>query len=169
MSEIKCFVFTEVLDSSQLPNILKEALYKERSSYRRSIAASEIKDDFYKKASEITKEKINYFGIDENGDFLEEPLEIDIMTFDSESWRYFFTPKTLDDLNEMINFIDLETVIYSFDPDKDDDSNEIKRQQLENAIGIPLPDEKFMVLKILDSFLLDKMETDDILEERDED
>lgn len=169
MSEIKCFVFTEVLDSSQLPNILKEALYKERSSYRRSIAASEIKDDFYKKASEITKEKINYFGIDENGDFLEEPLEIDIMTFDSESWRYFFTPKTLDDLNEMINFIDLETVIYCFDPDKDGNSNEIKRQQLENAIGIPLPDEKFMILKILDSFLLDKMEMDDILEERDED
>jgi hypothetical protein len=169
MSEIKCFVFTEVLDSSQLPNILKEALYKERSSYRRSIAASEIKNDFYKKASEITKEKINYFGIDENGDFSEEPLEIDIMTFDSESWRYFFSPKSLEELNEMISFIDLETVVSSFNPNLDDDLNEIKRQQLENSIGIPLPEEKFMILKILDSFLLDKMEIDDTLENQDED
>ena len=163
--EIKYFVCSEVLDSSQLPNLLKESLYKEKSSYRRTIIASEIGADFYKDASEITKEKMDYFEVDENGEFLEEVSQIDVVSFDLESWRYFFIPKDLDELGEMIDFIKFDIIISFFDPNKDDELTEIKRVELERSIGIPLHEEKFMVLTILDNFLLDKIKKADILSE----
>lgn len=148
------YCYSEIFDSNGLPRFISDRLTREKCSYRRMfplevLTKSEIKE-IYKIGRDVVQEKQPIIAIDEKGNQIESEMEI--VSYDVELNRYYFEPKTLDELEDFISNLGIEVTLQTYD--QEDEDCEPMEKYLESRIGMPLP-EKCVLVSIQDSHFLE--------------
>ena len=142
------YVCSQILNSSDLPESVKDLLYKERASFRKTVPTAILDKKDLKKCREVTKKMQTIKQIGKDGEVSE--IEVEFSSFDSENWRYYLKPESLEDVEDFLSLLEMEVNFSVFDPENDDDE---EVSWIEEILGMPAPEEKCLVLSIQDAFL----------------
>ena len=159
------YVFSELMDSCNIPSDMKDILEREKSTYRRTVPSQMMSPSDKQKVHEIVTSHRKLHLIDNEGEKRE--VEVELCSYDVKSWRYYFEPKTLKDLETFMEDLGLEIGFQTYDPNNPD--HEGLEAYLEEKMGIPLPEVPIVTMNILDSVLMDNdCECEDCRQSREE-
>lgn len=160
---LRYYIFSELLDSSEIPSDMKENLEREVATYRRAVPTKLLPQINQRKVNEIVTSNKKVMFTNKDGE--QEEGELEISSFDLKSWRYYLEPKTLSDFETFVDELGLEVSCQTFDPQNSDHDG--LEEWLEAKIGLPLPTSKIMVVEVLDFDLLgESCECDECRNER---
>ena len=145
------YVFSELMDSCSIPSDIKDILEREKATYRRTVPSQMLTKNDKQKFNEIVTSSKKLHLIDSEGE--EREVEVEISSYDVKSWRYYFEPKTLKDLEVFMEDLGLEIGFQTYDPNNPE--HEGLEPYLELKMGIPLPEDPIVTMNILDSSLLE--------------
>lgn len=151
----KYFVHSQYLSSCDLPDLVKELLHKERASFRRTVPTVVLEKDDLKDCREVTKKIEKVKQVNENGEVSE--IEIELTSYDVESWRYYLQPKNLGEVEDFLETLGMRVNFSAFDPEDADDEMVL---EVEENLGIPASEEKCIIMNIQDAYLFNQ-ECDD--------
>ncbi len=159
----KYYVASQMLDSSDIFDYVKEICYKERATYRREAPTASLQSGDLEGAQEKTTNTRKLIEIADNGDL--SVVDAEFTKWDTEDWRYYFIPDSLDDLEKTLRKLLLEGGMNCFDPESITDEEEF---WMESKIGLPLPEEKSVIIQLMDAFLTPSIDFEQIEEEAEE-
>lgn len=148
----KWFITSQIFNSSQQLDHVKELAFKEKATYRHSAPSEILTKEDLKNSREVVKNMQKMISVSKDGDM--ELKEVPFTHFDKSSWRFYIQPETLEDLENFVKESGFEAGINVIDPDDWEDDDE--EAWSENQIGMPLPEEPFVILQLVDGFLLDE-------------
>ncbi len=147
----KYYIHSQCLASNELPDVVKELLHKERASYRRTVPTVILEKDDLKNCHEITKHVEKIKQVDKEGNISE--IDIDMTSYDFESWRYYLQPAGLQDIEDFLFDLGMKVSFSFFNPETSDD-DEIG--ELEQNLGMPTPEEQCIILNVHDAYLFNE-------------
>lgn len=150
----KYYIASNLLCSNNIFDHVKEICEKERSSYRCSAPSEVLSKKDLKGSREVVKNMRKIISVSGDGEVGEK--EIEVTSWDRLGWRYFITPETLEDLENFADEIGFEAGINIVNPEEFEDGSS-EEAWVEVNIGIPVPEEPFVILQLNDAFLEDEM------------
>lgn len=148
----KWFITSQIFNSSQQLDHVKELAFKERATYRHSAPSEILTKEDLKNSREVVKDMQKMVSLTKDGDM--EMKEVAFTHWDKNGWRFYIQPETLEDLENFVKETGFEAGINVIDPEEWEDDDE--EAWSENQIGMPLPEEPFVILQLMDSFLMDE-------------
>ncbi len=145
----KYYITSEVFDSSQMPDFIKEMCFKEKATFRRSVPTEVVEAEDLKGAQEKTTKVLKLISLSEEGDV--SFIDTEFTSWDTETWRHYFIPKTLEDLENFLRNVDLEATLTIYDFENLDEDQEA---WAETQIGMPLPEENAVIVEFVNQFML---------------
>ena len=153
----KYFVTSQIFNSSQQLDHVKELAFKEKATYRHSAPSEILTKADLKNSREVVKDTQKMFSVSKDGEV--ETRDVPFTHFDKSGWRFYIQPETLEDLENFVKETGFEAGINVIDPAEwEDDGEEVWS---ENQIGMPLPEEPFVILQLMDGFLMDEDGSDE--------
>ncbi len=149
----KYYISSELLDSSRTIGFLKDWAERERATFRREIPAEAADKEDLQDAREITRVTRKIPSFSEDGEM--SVVEVEMIGYDVENWRYYFIPADLEALEKFVERLGLQVGLNFYDPENCEEDDEAWAEQ---QIGMPLPEEKAIILQITDGFMLGEFE-----------
>jgi hypothetical protein len=148
--KINYFVASELMRSNDLPEEMKNILHREPATYRIVKPESQMTAKEKRESRELTKRKEKITIV--NAEQEKREIEVDLVEFDKQFWRYFIPCGTLEELNDFFEELNHFGIPYTVEPANGDDSPG-HAKFLEINFGLEEIDGYVIYLE--DSFLMD--------------
>lgn len=157
VKKINYYVASEVKRSNDLPEDIKNMLHREAATYRIVKAESQMTAKEKRESRELIKRKEKFPVMSADGE--KKEIEIDLVEFDKQFWRYFIPCGTLEDLNDFLEELNHFGIPYTIEPVNNGDDTPGHAKFLEINFG--LEEIEGYVIYLEDSFLLDDEELEE--------